>query len=47
MEAGERNEGRENMGARKCGRHLKIREGGGKADKDSRERGKGKFYSGL
>ena len=37
--------GRESMGARKYGRHLKIREGVGKADKDSRERGKEKFYN--
>lgn len=39
--------GRESMGARKCGRYLKIREDMGKADKDSRERGKEKFCDDL
>jgi len=39
--------GRESVWARKCRSYLKIREGVGKADKDSRERGKEKFYNDL
>lgn len=39
--------GRESMGARICGRYLKIREQVGKEYKDSRERGKEKFCDDL
>lgn len=35
------------MRARKCGRYLKKSEGVGKANKDSKKRGKEKFYINL
>lgn len=35
------------MRARKCGRHLKISGGMGEANKDSKKRGKKKFYYDL
>lgn len=39
--------GRGSMRAGKCGRYLKISEGVGKANKDSKKRGKEKFYNNL